>query len=79
VMHLSVILFLAYFPCFENMKVGLWVNLAIPVHAGACRSVCVPALPNNFWTPEPITMKLGMYIMPPEELSMPYFITPSHQ
>jgi hypothetical protein len=23
VMHLSVILFLAYFPCFENMKVGL--------------------------------------------------------
>jgi hypothetical protein len=29
--------------------------------------------------PEPIFMKLGMYIMTPEPISMAYFINPSHQ
>jgi hypothetical protein len=29
--------------------------------------------------PEPIVMKLGMYIMAPEPISMAYFINPSHQ
>jgi hypothetical protein len=29
--------------------------------------------------PEPIYMKLGMYIMAPEPISVVYFINPSHQ
>jgi hypothetical protein len=29
--------------------------------------------------PEPITMKFGMYIMPPEPISKAYFTYPSHQ
>jgi hypothetical protein len=29
--------------------------------------------------PEPIFMKLGMYIMTPEPISTAYFIDPSHQ
>jgi hypothetical protein len=29
--------------------------------------------------PEPIFMKLGMYIMAPESISTAYFINPSHQ
>jgi hypothetical protein len=29
--------------------------------------------------PEPIFMKLGVYIMAPEPISMAYFINPSHQ
>jgi hypothetical protein len=29
--------------------------------------------------PEPIFMKLGMYIMAPEPISTVYFINPSHQ
>jgi hypothetical protein len=29
--------------------------------------------------PEPIIMKLAMYIMAPEPISMVYFINPSHQ
>jgi hypothetical protein len=33
----------------------------------------------NFWMPEPIFMKLGMYIMAPEPISTAYFINPSHQ
>jgi hypothetical protein len=28
---------------------------------------------------EPIFMKLGMYIMAPEPISVAYFINPSHQ
>jgi hypothetical protein len=29
--------------------------------------------------PEPIFMKLGMYIMVPESISTEYFVNPSHQ
>jgi hypothetical protein len=29
--------------------------------------------------PEPVFMKLGMYIMAPEPISTAYFINPSHQ
>jgi hypothetical protein len=39
--------------------------------------VCIP--PINFRMPEPVFMKLGMYIMAPEHISMVYFINPSHQ
>jgi hypothetical protein len=34
--------------------------------------------PNNFWTSEPIVMKLGMYIMLPEIISTAYLVNPSH-
>jgi hypothetical protein len=33
----------------------------------------------NFWIPKPIFMKLGMYVMAPEPISMAYFTNPSHQ
>jgi hypothetical protein len=43
-----------------------------------CLCVCeFPAI--NVWLPEAIFMKLGMYIMAPEPISMAYFINPSHQ
>jgi hypothetical protein len=43
-------------------------------------SVClwIP-LPINFWMPEPIFMKLGIYIVVSELISTAYFINPSHQ
>jgi hypothetical protein len=34
---------------------------------------------SNFPMPEPIFIKLGMYIMAPEPISTAYFINPSHQ
>jgi hypothetical protein len=43
------------------------------------RSVCLCIPRINFRMPEPIFMKLGMYIMTPEAISTPYFINPSHQ
>jgi hypothetical protein len=38
--------------------------------------LCIP--PINFWMPEPIFMKLGVYIMASEPTSTAYFINPSH-
>jgi hypothetical protein len=60
--------FLAYFPYFEEIKVGLWDH-----HA-----VCVsPHI--NFRIPEQFFMKFGMYIMTPEPASTTYCINPSRQ
>jgi hypothetical protein len=42
-------------------------------------SVCLCVPPINFWMPEPIFMKLGMYVMEPESISTAYFINLSHQ
>jgi hypothetical protein len=50
------------------MKVGLYDLLAV------CGSP-----PINFQMPEPIFMKLGMYIMAPKPILMAYFINPAHQ
>jgi hypothetical protein len=43
-------------------------------------SVClrVYVSPINFRMPEPVFMKLGMYIMAPESISTAYFMNPSH-
>jgi hypothetical protein len=61
----SSALFLAYFT-----KVGLCGH----------RAFCVSVYPHiNFWMPEPIFMKLGMYIMAPEPILAAYFINPSYQ
>jgi hypothetical protein len=35
--------------------------------------------PINFWIPEPIFMKLTVYITAPELISVAYYINPSHQ
>jgi hypothetical protein len=35
--------------------------------------------PRNFWMPEPIFIKLSMYIMAPEPISMVYLTNPFHQ
>jgi hypothetical protein len=39
--------------------------------------LCIP--PPNFRMPEPIFMKLGMYVMAPAPISMAYVVNPSHQ
>jgi hypothetical protein len=44
-----------------------------------CLCVCVFLAAISFWMPEPIFMKLGMYIMTPELISTDYFIHPFHQ
>jgi hypothetical protein len=41
--------------------------------------VCFYMLPINFLMSELVFMKLGMYIMAPEPVSLAYFINPSHQ
>jgi hypothetical protein len=41
--------------------------------------LCIPPPPINFWMPEPIFMKLGVYIMTPEPILTAYFINPSHE
>jgi hypothetical protein len=67
---------LAYFPHFEKNKRGLWDHLAACVSL----SVCAWRLPPiNFRKPKRIFMKLGMYIMAPEPISVAYLINPSHQ
>jgi hypothetical protein len=60
--------FYAYFPYSQKIKVGLWDHHAV------CESPTI-----NYWMPEPIFMKFGVYIMAPEPISMAYFINPSHQ
>jgi hypothetical protein len=60
---------LACFPYFEEMKVGVWVHLAV------CVSAYVSP-PNNFWIPPPIYMALVMYIMAPESISTAHSINP---
>jgi hypothetical protein len=62
--------FLAYFPYFEKMKVGLCDLHAVGV------SVNPPLLTFECLNK---SMKLGLYIMAPEPISVAYFINPSHQ
>jgi hypothetical protein len=53
------------------MKVGLYDHVS---------SVCLYVyLPVNFRMPEPIFMKLGMYIIAPVSISTAYFINSRHQ
>jgi hypothetical protein len=67
--------FLAYFPYFEKMEVGLWNFRAV------CLSVCLSPSPtfNSFWMLEPICMKLGMCIMVTGPILTAYFINSSYQ
>jgi hypothetical protein len=54
---------LAYFPYLEKRnRVGLWDHVAVFV----CVSVYHHLI--YFWMPEPIFIKLGMYIMAPEAI-----------
>jgi hypothetical protein len=41
------------------------------------RCLCIPAI--NFWMPEPVFMKVAMYIMALQSISTAYFINPSRQ
>jgi hypothetical protein len=51
----------------------------MPRRFPSCVCLCSP--PNDFWMPEEIFMKLGMYwyIMAAEPISTGYFINPFHQ
>jgi hypothetical protein len=65
----SFVLSLLYL--FWKMKIGWWNHHGV---------LCLPTPPPiNFWTPEPIYIKLGMCIMAPEPISTACFINPSHQ
>jgi hypothetical protein len=54
-----------------KIKIGIWDHA---VHVSVNYSV-----PINFWMPEPICRKLGMYIVAPEPISTTFFINPSHR
>jgi hypothetical protein len=58
---------LAYFPLKNRL-----------MRSTCCLCVCESPL-INFWKPEQIFMKLGMYIVAPEPISTAYFLNPSHQ
>jgi hypothetical protein len=60
---------LAYFPYFFRNKNKL-------MKSPCCLCVCFHRI--NFWIPETIFMKLGMYIMAPDPISTAEFINPSH-
>jgi hypothetical protein len=60
-----------YFPYFEVIKECLWDHLSLSL------CLCIPRI--NFWMPEPVFMKLDMYIMAPEVVLTAYFIKHSHQ
>jgi hypothetical protein len=62
--------FLACIPYSEKMKVYLWNHHAVYVNI-------FPLF--NFWMPEPIFMKLSMYIMTLEPISMTFFMHPFRQ
>jgi hypothetical protein len=58
---------------------GTWAHPNGVLHK-SLPSVCVSVYPPiNFWMPEPICMKLGMYNMAPELIQTAYIINPSHQ
>jgi hypothetical protein len=57
---------------FKQIKVGLSDHLAV------CIFVSVYP-PINFWMPDTVFMKLGVYIMAPKPISTAYFRNPSHQ
>jgi hypothetical protein len=52
--------FLASFPCFEKIKVGLLVHLLVCVCVCVFVFVSFPII--NFWMPKPIFIKLRLYI-----------------
>jgi hypothetical protein len=49
------------------------------MRSSCCLCVCESPPPINVWMPEPIFVKLAMYIMAPGPISTAYFINPSHQ
>jgi hypothetical protein len=64
-------LFFAHFPYLgKKESMLMWSTY--------CLCVC-ESLPINFWMPEPVFIKLGMYIMAPEPISTAYFLNSSHQ
>jgi hypothetical protein len=61
----------AHLPYFEKITLAYEItllSLCVCVCVFVCLRVCV-SLPVNFWTPEPIFMKLGMYITATEPIS----------
>jgi hypothetical protein len=44
-----------------------------------CLYMSVNSPPISFSIPEPVFMKLGLYVMAPELMSAAYFVNPSHQ
>jgi hypothetical protein len=75
------------FTSCENVQSGLILSLLSLfwkknetrlMRSQFCLCIYVSPL-TNVWTPEPIFMKLSIYIMAPNPISMAYFINSSHQ
>jgi hypothetical protein len=68
-------------PCCLCIRLSLYPHspnfLGLWDHQALC--LFVYEAPPNFWKPEPIFVKLGIYIMAPEPISTTYFINSSHQ
>jgi hypothetical protein len=68
----------SYFSYFKKIEVGFCDLHSVCVFLYLC--VCVSLTPtSNFRMPEPVVMKLGVYIIASEPISTAYFINPSHQ
>jgi hypothetical protein len=64
---------ISFSACFPQLKT---------IKAELCdlRAVCVPVnLPITFWMPEPIIMKLGIYVTAPDSILTEHFINLSYQ
>jgi hypothetical protein len=60
---------------FFSLLFLFWKNEGRLMQSSCC--LCIRHI--NLRMPEPIIMKLGIYIMTPEPISTAYFINPSHQ
>jgi hypothetical protein len=66
-----------YMECFCCPFVAYWPQVTLCDFQLVSVFLWVPS-PVNFWRPEPILTKLGMYIMAAEPISTAYRINPSH-
>jgi hypothetical protein len=64
---LKNLLIFSQFFLFQEIKAGILAHCTVSVNPP----------PTNFWNPEPVFMKQGMYIMATEPISVAYFINPS--
>jgi hypothetical protein len=68
--------FFKIFSFYANVLLACFPKVDLCNLHAFCMSVIPPII---FWMPQPVFIKLDMYIMAPEPISKAYFINPSHQ
>jgi hypothetical protein len=64
--------------CIFSLLSIFWRNKSCLMRSPCCP--CIYESPSiNFWMPEPVVIRPGMYIIAPEPISTAYFRNPSHQ